>query len=224
MDNAVFSRAMDAELLQWKTAEPDALKLPFAGSASAINLPSLAFGQSSTGRSEMLEMSEDKRTVSLRASGSEENTWVVSDTIFTEGIHYWALRCDAKGSSRRYVGVGVGRVNCAFPAGTTRLLSDGNLKSAQVNIKIEKGFDERDIVGVLLDMDQGLVSFDVNGVKRGEIGLPDLMPGEGVRPLAYVFSPRDTVRLWRRLVKGETGRVTVVCGETCFSSPWAVGV
>jgi hypothetical protein len=193
LDNVYFTREMDEQLLHWKTASPDVLKLPFEGAALAINLPKLHFKSSNPGGSTRLYLSDDKRTAGMRASGSEENTWVVSDTTFYSGVHYWAMRCDAKGSARRYVGVGVGRVNCAFPAGTTRLLSDGNLKSAQVNIKIDMGFSEYDVVGVLLDMDQGIVSFDVNGIKRGEISLPDLMPGEGVRPLAYVFSPRDTV-------------------------------
>lgn len=191
LDNVFFSAAMDEQLLQWKTMAPDALKLPLRG-ANSINLPRLRF-ETQAGRPSVLEFHNDNRTVAIRADASEENTWVVSDTVLTEGLHYWALRCDAKGSFRRYVGVGVGRVDSQFPAGTARLLSDGHLKSASLTLKVEQGFQEDDIIGVLLDMDQYTVSFDVNGVKRVEIALPDMAPGEGVRPLAYLFSPKDRV-------------------------------
>lgn len=192
LDNHYFSAAMDAQLLQWKTVAPEALAVPLR-STPAINLPRLHFEVSATNRTPTLDLANDNRTVSMRPDNAEENTWALSDTVLMHGLHYWAMRCDAKGSARRYVGVGVGRVDSQFPTGTARLLSDGHVKSASLTIKVDQGFQEHDIIGVLLDMDQYKIAFDVNGVKRCEIGLPDMAPGEGVQPLAYLFCPKDKV-------------------------------
>lgn len=130
----------------------------------------------------------------VKTDSSEENLWVCADVSLSHGVHYFSVKCEAKGTRRRYVGVGVGKANCRFPNGAARLLSDGNLKSGLLTQKADLGFVVGDVVGVLVDVDQGIVSFDVNGDIRGKIAIPDLAPGEVVQPLVYVcmlFTPDD---------------------------------
>eukprot|EP00045_Choanoeca_perplexa_P017892 m.270728 g.270728 ORF g.270728 m.270728 type:complete len:4196 (-) comp17668_c0_seq1:27-12614(-) len=192
LQNSQFSREMDMDLLEWKRNSPEDLKLTLHGRQPCVQLISPVFSRISAGDElDHLEFSNNNVTVAMKSDTNEQNTWIVGDPILTSGVHYWAVRCDIKGSSRRYVGVGVGRNNSPFPVGAARLLSDGHLKSAAVTLDIPEGFKADDMVGVLLDLDGQTVSFDVNGQKRGEIGLPDTAPGDGIRPLIYLFSPKD---------------------------------
>ena len=91
----------------------------------------------------------------------------------------------------RYVGVGIGRVNAVYPGGAVRILSDGTLKNSVASHRAPIGFAVYDIVGVLVDTARGMASFDVNGEQCGEIAMHDLAPGDGLRPLVYMFSPGD---------------------------------
>jgi hypothetical protein len=192
--NDLFSREMDGDLLEWKRSTPDDLKLTLNGRQPNVQLQSPVFSQVVVGDAlDHLEFSNGNVSVAMKQDANEQNTWIVGDPTLTSGVHYWAVRCDVKGSSRRYVGVGVGRNNSPFPVGAARLLSDGHLKSAAVTLDIPEGFKVDDMIGVLLDLDGQTVSFDVNGSKRGEIGLPDMAPGDGVRPLIYLFTPLDKV-------------------------------
>jgi hypothetical protein len=189
-DNSQFRPEMDAELIHWRTLAPDFLKLALKGRHMLVQHCKLKFSVEGVDLHH-LEFGDEQRSVALQRSVVEQNTWIVAEEVFTAGVYYWCVRCDCKGSTRRYVGVGVGKDGSPFPVGAARLLSDGHLKSASQTMDIPQGFGAEDVVGILLDMDQATVAFDVNGVKRGEIALPDLQPGDGVRPLVYLFSAQD---------------------------------
>ena len=192
-DNQVFTVQMDKAILHWKARSPDELQLSYTKSAlPSVNFPRLTFRPLVDGG---VRTTNANTTVYMQAEATEENTWVLADQVLTSGMHYWTVRCDAKGSSRRYVGVGVGKPSSPYPLGAARILSEGVLKSGSSASPIPRGFSSNDLVGVFLDLNRNTVAFDVNGHKRGEIELPGLAPGEGVQPLAYLFYPGDKVCL-----------------------------
>eukprot|EP00043_Microstomoeca_roanoka_P017876 m.188057 g.188057 ORF g.188057 m.188057 type:complete len:1956 (-) comp16717_c2_seq1:255-6122(-) len=189
LDNQRFTAEMDKQILDWKATTPEELRLAYAkDKVPAVNLPRLTFKIGEEGNVRTLN---ENTTVFMQPEATEENTWVLGDEILTSGMHYWTVRCDTKGSTRRYVGVGVGKPNAPYPLGAARILSEGILKSGTSAITIPQGFGANDVVGVFLDLNRNTVAFDVNGQKRGEIELPGLAPGEGVQPLVYMFYPGD---------------------------------
>ncbi len=197
VDNRTFTAEMDYQLLQCHRTHVMLLG-PVSLRYRTVEVVSPRFAhEANPSRASHMEIAPNGLSASIPATWGDENTWVCARQEFTSGAKYWTVRCDLKPSALRYVGVGVGTTFSTFPAGSVRLLSDANIKMGSTPTRAEAGFGAGDVVGVLLDIDQGIVSFDVNGRLCGHVPLPDIAPGQGVRPLVYMFSPGDKVSGWK---------------------------
>ncbi len=100
-DNTFFTARMDAQLLEWQTASPDDLRLPVLAS-SPVRLVSPSFeGHPSGGQPRFLRYSNSNLTVGLRDDATEDNVWVCAEQTYSDGLWYFTVRVDARGSPRR---------------------------------------------------------------------------------------------------------------------------
>eukprot|EP00049_Salpingoeca_infusionum_P016093 m.323993 g.323993 ORF g.323993 m.323993 type:complete len:4072 (-) comp16007_c0_seq4:280-12495(-) len=187
LDSQYFTRQMDLDIISWLNTNPSDLKMRLTRSRDKVVVERPTF----IPKDGNAAVSEGGVAAYIPEGCTDKNEWMSCTPLMTSGQHYWTMRCDAKGSTKRYVGVGVGKPDALYPEGAARLLSDGSLKSSTSVVQTGGGFAVFDIVGVYVDMTNKVVAFDVNGVKRGEIPLPDVLDGEGVFPLVYMFSPGD---------------------------------
>ena len=191
LDNASVSPAIDWAVVDWYASRPGDFRLPPSRSVPALAKKIVFEGHPASGVASHLRFANQHRTVALRDDCLEGNTWVCGDTLLSDGVFYWAIRMDARGSMVKYVGIGVGKAMETYPRAAVRLLSDGTIRSSQESKAALTVFGENDVVGIFINTLTGKISFDVNGVLVGDIIFPGLVPGDAVQPLVYMFSPGD---------------------------------
>jgi len=140
-------------------------------------------------------LSNENQTVTLSQFETDSRGLALSRTGFTSGVHYWEVKVDQASQEYGSVFVGVSeRPLGVFPAGTQMSFlrrwdrSPGAYGFVNFRATLEthasqpQGIEQiygefygtGDTVGIFLDMDRGIISFFIDGIKYGQHTMKDL--------------------------------------------------
>jgi len=149
-----------------------------------------------------LQLSLDKLSVSRNPRSGGGSCGCVFGTVgFSSGVHFWEFKIEGADAGSVYLGVGEKGSTPGLPdtANLRRKVGSGILSNrtayrsptrdaAEKAFVYGENFHTGDLVGVLLDMSRGRLSFFLDGLKFGEHNISDL--GDAFQDL----SPADRVK------------------------------
>lgn len=172
-----------------------------------------------------LEIESDGVTVVSKAPSHDWRT-VVAEKGFSSGVHKWDVIiekctatanimigvCEKTHSLNNYIGQTSAHGGWSYYGATTGYTYHNGNSNSNYGQKMQ----EKDVIGVVLDMDEGTLSFSRNGEDLGIAFSTDLV-GRTLYPAVSLYDPGDRVRFHQE-IKGRRGG-SVKSFELDTSSP-----